>query len=140
MAAIELRLALISVLAATLISADQAQDALGAVNRMTTALADNDAGAAMDAFDKSFPQYDTLAAYFGNLTASYLITNEAGIVDEQGEPNKTVLTFDWTLTLHSQSTDETFRRSRQVTVTVVKKSRDWKIVAFSPIALFNPQQ
>lgn len=130
---------MLALLAALVIRGDQSQDALAAVNALSTALSNGDAAAAMAPFDKSFAQYDTLAAYLGNLAASYLITNEADIVDENDEADKTTFVFDWTLTLRNESTEQAFQRHGKVNVTVAKRGGVWKIIAFSPVSLFSPQ-
>lgn len=139
MAAIGRRSAILSLFSAALVLGDQSQDALRAVNAMSTALSDNDPVGAMAPFDKEFSDYNTLAAYFGNLTASFLITNEADVLDESDEPGRTVLTFDWTITLRSQSTDETLRRREHVKVVVIRRDDRWKILSLSPISIFSPQ-
>lgn len=118
--------------------ADQAQDALQIIGQMTSALGDNDAVAAMSVFDPACPQYNELSNCLSNLVTSYLLTNEADVVDEDEKPDRTSLVLDWTLTLRSQSTDQSVQRRQEVHVALAKRKGTWKIVTFSPTSLFSP--
>ncbi len=119
--------------------ADQAQDALQVIGRMTSALGDNDAAGAMSVFDPSCPQYNDLSNALSNLVASYLLTNEADVMDEVDKPNQTTLVLDWTLTLRSQSSDQSVQRRQEVHVRLARNANSWKIVEFAPVSLFSPQ-
>lgn len=120
-------------------AADNSPDPLSAVNRLTTALSDGDAEDAIDAFDKSCPDYEELAQCFVGLTGSFSISNEADVIEDTVNNKDATLTLDWTLDLRSLATEQTVRRRQQVKVDLVKRKNVWKIVRFSPVDLFNPQ-
>ena len=131
---------LLSVLACGLLLAEKdAPSPLRTVNQVATALADNDAAEAIRHFAASMPERETLRQYFDNLAASYNISCEADIVDEQDTPTTANLTLDWTLTLQNRSTDATVRRRQQVQVRLSLAKGEWTIVALAPLSLFSPQ-
>jgi hypothetical protein len=131
------RRALLAVLsAAVLKAADDADYALRAINRVTTALSGGDAEGAIGGFDKSCSDYEKLEGYFAALTSSFSITNEADVVDEHSSGDSTTLTLDWTLTLESLASDASERREQQVAAQIARNSG--RIVAFSPADLFRP--
>jgi hypothetical protein len=120
--------------------ADQAHDVLQVINHVTTALSASDPADAMAPFDKSFPDYNKLSAYFSNLTSSYAIGNEADVVEETDSDAETKLLLDWTLTLENENSGASLRRHGQVEVRLVRKGGRWKIVELAPLDLFDPQK
>ncbi len=121
------------------IRADRTADVRADLGSIATALSAANPADAMTPFDKSFPDYDKLANYFQGLNA-FQVQNEVDIVDEQDTGTETKLTVDWTLTLTDLGTNSTERRTGEINVRLVSKKGKWKIVDFSPISLFNPQQ
>lgn len=132
----------VCVLAAALLAmslfADQASDALAAVNRVATALSANNPAAAIAQFDPSYSKYDELKNDFIGLTGAYDITSEATIADEQVSPGAVSFRLDWILTLTHPNTSFSKQREAEVQVRVIRKKGKWKIVSFSPIDIFNP--
>ncbi len=90
-------------------------------------------------FDKSCSNYQKLTEYFQGL-AAFQIENEVDVTDEQDTATDTKLTVNWTLTLTDLGSNSTERRSGDVNIRLLQKDGKWKIVDFSPIDLFNPQQ
>ena len=66
--------------------------------------------------------------------------SEIEFVDEQDTDTDIKLVINWTLTLTDFGTDVTERRTSDVDVRLLLKDGKWKIVEFSPLTIFNPQQ
>jgi len=133
------RLAIIALLAATA-RGDQAQDIRARISQIATALTAGNPAEAMIPFDKSYPDYAKLSSYFAGLTSAFQVENEVSVTDEEDTPTESKVTVDWSLTLTDLGTNATIQRTAVVAAKLVRKDREWKIVAFSPIAIFNPQQ
>lgn len=124
---------------ATPLYGDRAADVRASVSYVATALTSGNASDAMTPFDKSFPNYEKLSNYFQGLSA-YQINNEVNVLDEQDTDTDSKVVVNWTLTLTDLGTDATERRVGEIHVHLALKGGKWKIVDFSPISLFNPQQ
>ena len=118
--------------------ADRA-DVRAQISSVATALSAGNPADAMAPFDKSFPNYEKLAEYFQGLVA-YNVENEVDVTDEQDTDTDTKLTVSWTLTLTDLGTNSTESHTGDVNIRLLKKDGKWKIVDFSPINFFNPQQ
>ena len=121
------------------LQADRAADVRSEISYIATALSSGNPADAMTPFDKSFANYDKLGSYFQGLTA-FQVENEIDITDEQDTETDTKLTVNWSLTLTDLGNDSTEQRSGDINVRLVLRDGKWKIVDFSPISLFNPQQ
>lgn len=137
--------------------ADRAADVLAQLAYAANALSNNNPSDAMEPFDKSCPNYDQIKDFFNGLTNSYAIRNEIDVADEDDSAeSETKITINWTITLTPRSgqsqangrddynaqvnrEDATERRVGDVQVRLVLKRGKWKIVSFSPIAIFDPQ-
>ncbi len=119
---------------------DQASDLRDVLQRIATGLSDENPADALKPFNRSFGSYDKLSDYFDGLTASYQITNEVNVIDEQDSPDQTTATVDWTITLGDKTNPGVQdSRYRQIHVRITREKKHWKILNFSPIDLFNPQ-
>jgi hypothetical protein len=121
------------------VRADRTADVRGQVSHVGTALAAGNAADAMTPFDKSFANYEKLSNYFQGLTA-FQVESEIEFVDEQDTDMDIKLVVNWTLTLTDLGTDATERRTSDIDVRLVLTDGKWKIVEFSPLTIFNPQQ
>lgn len=119
---------------------DHASDLRTLLQRVATGLTDENPADALKPFDRSFPNYDKLSEDFDGLTASYQITNEVTVADEQDSAGEIKATVDWTITL-SDKTNLGVQDSRygQIHVRATRDKKHWRIVEFSPIDLFAPQ-
>lgn len=117
--------------------ADRAADMRAEIGYIATALTNGNPADAMTPFDKSYADYQKLSGYFQGLNG-FQTDSEVDIVDEDDGENETKLTVDWTLTLVGLNSNSTERRRAQINVRLIRKDGKWKIVAFSPISLFNP--
>jgi hypothetical protein len=118
---------------------DPVQDALRKINHVATALSDGDAVSAMNAFDRSYPNCDRLQGYFAGLVDAYQIANEADVADQEVSGGEVRLTLDWSLTLTNRTNQTITRRSAEIHARLRPKKRNWSIVDFAPIDLFDPQ-
>ena len=126
------------ILLSSILQAASNSERLRPINDVATALSAGNPVAAMAAFDKSLSDFDQLSARFTALTAAFDLNNEIDVEDEQDSPSAADLTLQWTLTLTSQ-TNDTEHRTAEIHARVGLRDGKWKIVAFSPIDLFDPQ-
>jgi hypothetical protein len=127
-------------LLAPAVRADQAQDIRVRISQIATALTAGNPDEAMIPFDKSCPDYAKLSSYFAGLTSAFQVENEVSVTDEEDTPTESKVSIDWSLTLSDLGTNATIQRTAVITAKLVRKSGEWKIVAFAPIQIFNPQQ
>lgn len=120
--------------------ADQAQDIRARIDQIATALTAGNPAEAMIPFDKSYPDYAKLSSYFAGLTGAFQVENEVSVTDEEDTATESQVTIDWSLTLADLGTNATIQRTAVITAKLVRKGREWKIIAFTPIDIFNPQQ
>jgi hypothetical protein len=116
------------------------QDIRRRVSDVAMALTAGNPAEAMEPFDKSFNDYAKLRDYFSALTAAYDLGSEVEVVDEQDTGNEVKLTARWTLTLTEQQTHSARNRTAEISMRLVRKNGKWKILEFSPISLFDPQE
>ncbi|MBV9760600.1 MAG: hypothetical protein JO340_08550 [Acidobacteriaceae bacterium] len=138
MAATALRTGLV-LLAAVLLSADQAADVRAQLGAIATGLTAGNPAQAMTPFDKSYSDYDKLSDYFAGLTNAFQIVNNLSVTDEEDGAAESKLTVHWTMTLSDQGKNFTQQRAGDIHVRLVLKGRKWKIVEFSPVDVFDPQ-
>lgn len=120
--------------------ADQASDLRARLGVIATGLTAGNPADAMSPFDKSYADYDKLSNYFGGLTGAFQIVNEVDVIDEQDSATETKAVVHWTITLSDLGSNYTGRRAGDIHVRLVLKDRKWKILDFSPIEIFDPQQ
>ena len=131
----------IMIFGAAPLNADQAAEALAAVNYIASALSDDNPVDAMTPFEKSYPDYDKLAGYFEGLTERGLVTSEVQVVDQQDHEQSIDLVVQWTLDLSNRSmTGLTETRIGNLQVHLVKQKDKWKIASLSPVSFFDPQR
>lgn len=107
---------------------------------VATALSSGHASQAMDCFDKdAFPGYDKLSGFFESLTGAYQVDSQIDITDEEITDNAAAMNVHWILTLTDEGTNLDQRRDADIMVKLAKKKGAWRIVAFEPIDIFDPQ-
>ncbi len=133
------RFTIIAVLSCTL-RADQAQDVRARFSQIATALTAGNAAEAMIPFDKSYPDYARLSGYLTGMTGAFQVENEVSVTNEEDTLTESKVSIDWSLTLTDLGSNATIQRTAVITAKLVRKDREWKIVRFAPIGIFNPQQ
>ena len=122
------------------VRADQASDLREILQQIATSLTDENAADALKPFSQSFNSYDKLRDDFAALTASYQVTNEVNVLDEQDDSNQIAATVGWTITLGNKTNlGVQNSRYREIHLRLRQEKKRWKIVAFSPIDIFDPQ-
>jgi len=128
-----------AILVACALGAATTSERLRPLNDVATALTGRNPTAALEPFDKTLPEFNQLSSRFTALTAGYDLENEIDVQDEQDTPSSTDVTLRWTLTLTSPESNDQERRTAEIHVRLALRDNKWKIVAFSPIDIFDPQ-
>jgi hypothetical protein len=98
-------------------------------------LSEGNAPGAMDAFDKSIPNYQTISDNVFALVAQADISCTIDPVEQNGS----VFEVDWFLKLNSKADHgPTERRQQTVKLTIVKMGKKWKITAIDPATILDP--
>jgi hypothetical protein len=122
------------------VRADQPSDLRDILQQIATSLTDENAADALKPFSRAFNNYDKLRDDFDGLTASYQVTNEVNVLDEQDDSDQITATVGWTITLGNKSNlGVQDSRHREIHLRLVREKKHWKIIAFSPFDLFDPQ-
>jgi len=97
------------------------------------ALANRDADAFLDQFDRQMPGYETVSDEIRELLA---VTQEIGttvdVISDEGDEQKRSLELDWVLKI---DTDDP--RRQIVKCRAEKQGKKWKITAFEPVEFFK---
>jgi hypothetical protein len=133
-------LAALFVLAVWTAHADQPSDIRSRLEVIATGLTEGNPAAAISPFDQSYADYGKLRNYFGGLTNAFQIVNEIDVKDEEDNPAETKATVHWIITLSDLGSNYTARREGDINVRLVLTGHKWKIVEFSPIDIFDPEQ
>ncbi len=144
MAAIGLRSKLVGTLLALLSGtlpcrADRISDARARITYVASALASANPDDAITPFNKAMPGYSKLQAYFAALTDSFDISNEVEITDEDDNEREATLKANWTLHLADKTAGSDRQHTYVVSIRLKPSGKNWQIVSFSPIEMFNPQ-
>jgi hypothetical protein len=102
---------------------------------LAASLSEGNGVGAMDAFDKSIPNYQTIS---NNVFA---IVNQADVscnidpIEQDGN----VISVDWFLKLNSKADEgPTERRQMTVKLTIVKIGKHYKITKLDPVTILDP--
>jgi len=110
-----------------------------AVAALASALSQNDANAALAAFDPDMKERGAVERDITALAAQSDILCAIDVVDERDQDGERVLDVDWYMRLQSQSPAGSTERRRQRVLLHVKKTKGkWKITAISPLAILAP--
>ena len=117
---------------------DPSAAARSQVAGVAEALTDNDAAEAISHFDKSYPDYVKLRRDFEGLSA-FQVENQLNVTEEEDTDKGVFLTITWDITLNGLTTNQTRRRTAEIHATVARVGSKWRIVAFGPLDIFNPE-
>jgi hypothetical protein len=120
------------------VAADDDSSARHQLAAIGTALATGDTAQAMLPFSKNYAQYQELLNDFSGLIDSYQISSEVTVENETSGSGRIDVTARWDLTLQDRGTAYTKNRSAEISIRLTKKGRQWKIIEFSPIKIFQP--
>ncbi|MBV8867236.1 MAG: hypothetical protein JO210_17700 [Acidobacteriaceae bacterium] len=125
---------------AACLRADQSAEIRSRLSEVAASLTAGDPAAAMAPFSKSFANYAKLRDYFAGLTNAFSIVNEVDVLDEADSKTQSVATIQWAVTLTNPQNNFNNQRSAEIHVRFMREKGQWKIVEFSPIAIFDPSQ
>ncbi len=134
--ALTLAALLCSLLISSSVQAQDEPDVRAALGQVASALTASDPSGAMQPFSKTLPDYGKLRNYFTGLTNGFSIVNEIDILDQQGAQ----ATVRWAMTLSSDGGNHSTRRVAEIHLRMSLEKKKWKVVEFSPISLFDPEQ
>jgi hypothetical protein len=120
--------------------ADDSADIHTLIGDIPQALESGDAALAMNSFSKSYPDYDKLNSYYQALTAAYSVDSQVEFTDEDVAGSSATVTVHWVLTLSTLQTAFTTNRDADITIKLAREKKGWRIVAFGPITIFDPQE
>lgn len=100
---------------------------------VSEALANRDAEAFLDQFDRKMPQYEKLRDEIQEL---FGLTQEIGstidVITDEGDDSKRMLQLDWLLKIDVQEP-----KRQIVKCQVEKQGKKWKITALEPVEFFK---
>ncbi|MBZ5635290.1 MAG: hypothetical protein LAO55_19365 [Acidobacteriia bacterium] len=124
-----------SLLAASLTAAGQNRppEQMEVFRAVSEALANRDADAFLDQFDRQMPQYEKLRDEIQDL---FGLTQEIGstvdVITDEGSEQKRALELDWLLKIDNEKP-----RRQIVKCHVEKQGKKWKITSLEPVDFFQ---
>jgi len=119
--------------ALTLVAQDRPAPQMEVFRDIAEALANRDAEAFLDQFDRKMPDYETLRAEIRELLG---VIQEIGttidVISDEGDEQKRSLELDWVLKF---DTDDP--RRQIVKCRAEKQGKKWKITALEPLEFFK---
>ena len=97
----------------------------------TRALADKDARAFLECFDRGITGYDALARHVAVLVGSEGAESSVEIVKDEGDDRRRTLEVDWLLRVGTAPA-----RREILKIEVERQGRGWKITALAPVEFF----
>jgi hypothetical protein len=117
-----------------LMSLVQEPASLKVLSDLASALSEGNPAAAMAAFDRSMPGYETLSANI------YALTNQADLtcVIDPIEKNGEEIDADWFLMIRSKEENgPTERRQVKVKITLIQTPKGWRIKGLTPLTVLD---
>ena len=124
-----------SLLAASLAAWGQnrPQEQMEVFRAVSEALANLDADAFLDQFDRQMPQYETLRNEIRDLIGTAQeIGSTIDVIADEGDDQKRTLDLDWLLKI-----DNDDPRRQIVKCQVEKQAKKWKITSLEPVEFFR---
>jgi hypothetical protein len=126
------RIALSLVVAATLLFAAPPAAIVDMLRSATEALANRDAKAFLDRFDRNTPGYANIAQQVSALVAVDGAASTIEILRDKGDQRERHLEIDWVMRVGPSR-----RKHGTVTMTVTEQNGKWKITRFVPADFFT---
>jgi hypothetical protein len=131
---------LVFALCAAVIAAPPQDDTpFAALARLAGALSSNDAGAAIDIFDRSMKDYGSVTSAVEALVSQSDILCAIDVIEERGEGDSRILDLDWYIELKPhREAGPIERRREKITVSMNKVRNRWKISSISSKDILDP--
>jgi len=108
---------------------------LKVISDLASYLSEGNGPGAIDAFDKSIPNYQTLSDNIFAIVAQADVSCTIDPIEQKGN----VIEVDWFLKLNSKADEgPTERRQMNVKVTINKVGKKWRITAIDPASILDP--
>jgi len=121
------------VAASALIAQERPAPQMEVFREIAEALANRDADAFLDQFDRQIPEYEKLRDEIRELLA---VTQEIGttmdVISDEGDEQKRSLELDWVLKFDTEDP-----RRQIVKCRAEKQGKKWKITALEPVEFFK---
>src|SRR5579872_7029113 len=119
--------------------ADSSADVLNVFSAAAEALTNDDSAAFLDHFDRNMPDYAALRTNIEGLLAAYEVGSTIEVVSDEGTDDKRAVSLDWLLVTSEKNavngTQQT--RRRIVKCTLERRSKQWRIIALTPVDFFQ---
>ena len=112
-------------------SGETPQPVLDVLRALSEALANQDAAAFMDQFDKSMAGFEKLLPEIEVLVAQD-VSSTIDVITDEGDALKRTMELDWLLSIDNQEP-----RRQVVKCRMDKQGKKWKIVALEPVGFFQ---
>jgi hypothetical protein len=115
------------------------QTPLAAIADLATALSENDPDGVLRTFDSQMKEYGAIEANIEALTAQTDVSCAIDIVKDDESNGVHKLDLDWFMELKSQGNNPQLERRRErVQIEMREIKGKWKIIALSPLSIFDP--
>ena len=103
-------------------------------------LANDNASAFLDPFDRNMPGYSALRANVEGLLNGNEVISTVETISDEGDSQKRSLELDWLLALNEKDNSGVRKETRRgvLKVRVERQGKRWKIVALEPVDFFRP--
>ena len=126
-------------MAAVLLFADPPADVLELFREAADALANDDANAFLEKFDRNMAGYAAFRDEIVGLLASHDVGSTIEVVSDEGDDQKRSLDLDWLLVINEKNsangTNET--RRKVLKCRIERQGKQWKITALEPLEFFR---
>ncbi len=113
--------------------ADTPKDVVDLFRTAIEALADKDAAAFLEKFDRKMPDYDTLDEEILALLDHSEVGSDVEIVTDEGDTQKRALQLDWLLRIDNDQPKRQIIKCR-----IEREGKKWKITSIEPVEFFQP--
>ena len=112
--------------------------ALRPIANAAEALANGDAAAFLDQFDKNISTYAALRERIEGLLSAHEVGSTVEVISSEGSESRQTFELDWLLILNEKNAANVQKETRRKTIkcTVERGGRVWKITAIEPLEFF----
>ena len=123
---------------------DLRQQLVDVVGSMASALGEDNPAAFMRYVSRDMPDYENLAQSVMSLRQGAEVSSSVSLLEQEGDATQQRIVVDWRMQLRSlalRTVVEQRRESLRLTLQrkeLLRKSKDWRVTALSPVAFFRP--
>jgi len=126
-------------MAAILLFAEPPAEVLDLFREAAEALANDDANAFLDKFDRNMAGYAAFRDEIVGLLASHDVGSTIEVVNDEGDERKRSLDLDWLLVISEKNSGngQNETRRRVLKCRIERQGKQWKITALEPVDFFR---